>query len=67
MFVEAFVDIMNKFMTGEIQLKDLVVQVNKRMVVNDKFNESEVKECLRKLDKRDRVMFEEEGGSIFVI
>ena len=54
-------------MTGEIQLKDLVVQVNKRMVVNDKFNESEVKECLRELDKRDRVMFEEEGGSIFVI
>ena len=39
----------------------------KRMIKHEKFNENEVNDCVRELEKRNRVMFDKEEGTIFWI
>jgi len=68
LFTTVFSNVMIKsYPSGEVKLLDLVNEVNDRMIVNNKFDEKEVKECLRELDKKERLMFQEDDGYIFLI
>jgi len=65
LFITIFMDIIKY--SEEIQFHDLMKEVNKRMTQNDEFQEPEVNECVKVLEKRNRIMFDKEEGTIFWI
>lgn len=66
-FMAIFSDLIREMDLCEIQLSELILQINQRMIVNSKFEDSEVLAYVKQLDKNMKIMYSETSNDIYII